>query len=72
MSDSCDTWTVAHQALLSMGFSRKNTGVGCHFLLLSVCDILQEIAELQFKGFEISRTLLSLALSSSDFHSEKL
>ena len=26
-------WTVAHQAPLSMGFSRKNTGVGCHFLL---------------------------------------
>ena len=26
-------WTVAHQAALSMGFSRKNTGVGCHFLL---------------------------------------
>ena len=26
-------WTVAHQASLSMGFSRKNTGVGCHFLL---------------------------------------
>ena len=26
-------WTVAHQAPLSMGFSRQNTGVGCHFLL---------------------------------------
>ena len=26
-------WTVAHQAPLSMGFSRKNIGVGCHFLL---------------------------------------
>ena len=26
-------WTVAHQAPLSMGFSRKNTGRGCHFLL---------------------------------------
>ena len=25
--------TVACQAPLSMGFSRKNTGVGCHFLL---------------------------------------
>ena len=23
--------TVAHQAPLSMGFSRKNTGVGCHY-----------------------------------------
>ena len=26
-------WTVAHQAPLSMGFSGKNTGAGCHFLL---------------------------------------
>ena len=26
-------WTVAHQALPSMGFSRQATGVGCHFLL---------------------------------------
>ena len=26
-------WTVACQALLSMGFSRQNIGVGCHFLL---------------------------------------
>ena len=24
---------VAYQASPSMGFSRKNTGVGCHFLL---------------------------------------
>ena len=27
-------WTVAHQATLSMGFPGKNTGVGCHVLLL--------------------------------------
>ena len=26
-------WTVAHKAPLSMGFSRQNTGVGCHSLL---------------------------------------
>ena len=26
-------WTVARQLPLSMGFSSKNTGVGCHFLL---------------------------------------
>ena len=29
-------WTVAHQAPLSMGFSSKNTGVDCHFLLLGI------------------------------------
>ena len=28
-------WTVAHQAPLSMGFSRQ-TGVGCHFLFLGI------------------------------------
>ena len=26
-------WIVAHQAPLSMEFSGKNTGAGCHFLL---------------------------------------
>ena len=26
-------WTVAHQALLTMEFSGKNTGMGCHALL---------------------------------------
>ena len=25
--------TAAHQAPPSLGFSRRNTGVGCHFLL---------------------------------------
>ena len=29
-------WNVACQAPLSMGFSSKNTGVGCHFLLQGI------------------------------------
>ena len=29
----CDPKTAAHQAPPSPGFSGKNTGVGCHFLL---------------------------------------
>ena len=29
-------WTVAHQAPLSMEFSRQDTGVGCHFLLQEI------------------------------------
>ena len=29
-------WTVARQAPLSMEFSNKNTGVGCHFLLQGI------------------------------------
>ena len=32
----CDPRTVAHQAPLSMGFFRKNPGVGYHFLLQRV------------------------------------
>ena len=30
------SWTVAHQAPLSVGFSRQNTGAGCHFLLQEI------------------------------------
>ena len=33
MSGSFTPWTVAHQAPLSMGFPRQESGVGCHFLL---------------------------------------
>ena len=29
-------WTVAYQVPLSMGFSSKGTGVGCHFLLQGI------------------------------------
>ena len=29
----CNPWTVAHQAPLSLEFSRQEHGVGCHFLL---------------------------------------
>ena len=29
-------WTVARQAPLSIGFLRKNTGGGCHFLLQGI------------------------------------
>ena len=36
MFDSVTLWIVAHKAPLSMGFPGKNTGVGCHFLLLVV------------------------------------
>ena len=32
-------WTVAHQALLSIGFFSKNTGVSCHFLLQGIFPI---------------------------------
>ena len=37
VTKSCPTlatpWTVTCQASMSVGFSRPNTGVGCHFLL---------------------------------------
>ena len=29
-------WSLAHQAPLSLGFSSKNTGVGCHALLQEI------------------------------------
>ena len=35
-------WTTAHQAPLSMGFLRKNTGVGCHALLQGI-SLTQEL-----------------------------
>ena len=36
MSDSVILWTVAHQAPLTMGFSRENTGVAFHALLQGI------------------------------------
>ena len=32
-------WIVAHQAPLSLGFSRKKTGVGCHVLFQGIFPI---------------------------------
>ena len=32
----CDLWPVARQAPFSMGFSRENTGVGCHACLQGI------------------------------------
>ena len=32
-------WTVAHQAPLSLGFPRQNTGVGCHFVFQGIFPI---------------------------------
>ena len=34
------SWTAAHQAPLSTGFSRQEYGVGCHFLLHLICILL--------------------------------
>ena len=34
--DSLRPWTVAFQAPMSMGFSRKSTGVGCHSFLQGI------------------------------------
>ena len=36
VSDFVASWTVTCLALLSMGFSSKNTGVGCYFLLQGI------------------------------------
>ena len=37
VSDSVSPWTAAHQAPPSVGFPRKNTGVGCHSPLQGIC-----------------------------------
>ena len=36
LSNSATSWTVAHQAPLCMECSRKDTGMGCHFLLQGI------------------------------------
>ena len=36
VSNSEILWTVAHQASLPIGFSNKNTRLGCHFLFKGV------------------------------------
>ena len=33
LSNTATPWVIAHQTTLFMGFSRKNTGVDCHFFL---------------------------------------
>ena len=43
-------WTVAHQAPLSMGFPRKNIGVGCHFPLRGVCVYKWSPGVVHFEG----------------------
>ena len=39
--------TAAHQAPLSLGFSRQNTGVGCHFLLQCVKVKVKSLSHVQ-------------------------
>ena len=36
MSDSATPWTITCQAPLSLGFSRQDTGMGCHSLLQGI------------------------------------
>ena len=58
MSDSVTPRTVAHQAPLSMGFSRKNTGVGC-------CTLLQGIFPTQGLNQDLLRLLYWQAATST-------
>ena len=37
--------TAAHQAPLSLGFSNRNTGVGCHFLQCMIMKSESEVAQ---------------------------
>ena len=72
VTKSCPTlvtpWTVACQASLSMGFSSKNTGVGCHFLLqrifltqvsnLGLLHCRQILYQLSYEGLSFYSLLL--------------
>ena len=53
-------WTVARQAPLSMGFSSKNAGMGCHFLLFNLPIFTQKASEQNF-SFKIC-TLFQIPL----------
>ena len=57
MSNSATLWTAAHQAPLSMGFSRQEYWSGCHFLLQGI---------FQTEGLNLG-LLLSPALADSFF-----
>ena len=55
VAQSCLTaipWTIAHQAPLSMDPSGKNTGVGCHSLLLP--SSVSPISDVYWREFEAS------------------
>ena len=52
-------WSVAHQTPLSLAFSGKNTGMGCHFLLQGI---------LQTQGSNLS--LLCAALQADSLPAE--
>ena len=54
-------WTAAYQALLSMDFPGKSTGVGCHCLLRPL--IVQLVNTYAFYNFNIHFVLLSKSFS---------
>ena len=56
-------WTVAHQAPLSMGFSRQNIRVGCHSLLQGIFPI---------QGSNLSLLYYRRILYPSEWTSEQL
>ena len=56
-------WTVTCQGPLSMGFSGKNTGVGCHFLLQGIFPT----QELNLGLLHCGQILYQLSLKESLF-----
>ena len=55
---SATSWTVPHQPPLSMGFSRQDTGSGCHFLLQGI--FLTQGSNLHLLGLLLCRQADSL------------
>ena len=70
-------WTVAHPASLSVGFTGKNSRVGCHFLLpgiFSTQELKPALAGGFFPSVPLGRPGLqtSLLRSSSTVHQGEL
>ena len=51
MSNSATPWTVACQVPLSVGFSRQETGVGCHALVAQMVKNMPAMRESSFLDF---------------------
>ena len=59
-------WTVAHQAPPSMGFSGKNTGVGCHFLISPLDNSLFVVYEVGVQEGQVSPAEMRSELGTTD------
>ena len=62
-------WTVAHQAPLSLGFSRQESWSGCHFLLHTGAQIASYFPELFLGSSVKNQTKVQKTTTSTEFPS---